>query len=290
MIPADAPLAVAATTAVQTGDVDTLSRLLREHPGLVGERIGDETMSRTLLHALTDWPANVPDGPAVVTLLVEAGADVNARFAGPHAETPLHWAASSDDVAVLDALLDSGADIEAAGAVIAGGTPLSDAVAFGQWEAARRLVERGARTQLWHASALGLVDRVQELWAEANATPEEVTGAFGCACHGGQCATAQFLLERGAGINWSDGTASRPWTPHAAVATTTWWPGSQGVERARSLNRTLAAFGADEDERPRRRGATWLMSGSTAHFRFTPHREQPPPYRWRCGGSGAVPW
>jgi ankyrin repeat protein len=56
---------------------------------------------------------------------------VNARFTGPHNETPLHWAASSDDVGVLDALIDAGADIEVRGAVIAGGTPDADATAFG---------------------------------------------------------------------------------------------------------------------------------------------------------------
>jgi hypothetical protein len=36
-------------------------------------------------------------------------------WAGPHTETPLHWAASSDDVPVLDALLDAGGDIECPG-------------------------------------------------------------------------------------------------------------------------------------------------------------------------------
>ena len=73
--------------------------------------------------------------------LVAADADVNAHFTGPHAETPLHWAASSDDVAVLEALIAVGADLDAEGSVIDGGAPLADAVAFGQWNAARRLVE-----------------------------------------------------------------------------------------------------------------------------------------------------
>ena len=85
-----------------------------------------------------------------------AGADVNAPVTGPRAAAPLHWAARSDDVEVLDALLDAGADIDAPGAVVAGGSPLRDATAFGQWSAARRLVERGARTTSFDAAALAL--------------------------------------------------------------------------------------------------------------------------------------
>lgn len=45
--------------------------------------------------------------------------------------------------------------------MIAGVTPLDDAAGFGQWHAARRLVEHGAHTTLWHSAALGLIDRVE---------------------------------------------------------------------------------------------------------------------------------
>jgi ankyrin repeat protein len=128
---------------------------------------------------------------------------VNASFNGRHSERPLHWAASSDDVDVLDALLDHNADIEAPGAVIGGGTPLADAVAFGQWRAARRLVERGARTTLWQAAALGLMGRVEECFASDPApTPDAITNAFWSACHGGQLPAAEYLLDRGAELNW----------------------------------------------------------------------------------------
>src|ERR1700736_5182835 len=154
----DEPLAVAAVEAIRTGDIEALKRLLSENPGLATARIGP----RTLLHVATDWPGHFPNGAATVTALIANGGDVNAQFTGRHSETPLHWAASSDDVAVLDALLDNGADIEAPGAVIGGGTPLADAVAFGQWNAARRLVDRGARTTLWQAAALGLMGRIEE--------------------------------------------------------------------------------------------------------------------------------
>jgi uncharacterized protein len=134
VIPADDPHAVAATTALEAGDLPGLERLLAADPWLAKARIGNEDRYRTLLHAATDWPGHFPNGPDVVARLVAAGADVNAhsRFSA-HTETPLHWAASSDDVAVLDALIDAGADIEAAGAVLGGGSPLADACGFGNW-------------------------------------------------------------------------------------------------------------------------------------------------------------
>jgi hypothetical protein len=200
---ADSPLAVEVTAAIRDGDLAALRRLLRDHPDLAAARLGDEREARTLLHVATDWPGHFPNGPAMVAALVEAGAEVDAPFVGAHPETPLHWAASSDDVEVLDALVDAGADVEAPGAVLGGGPPLADAVGFGQWRAARRLVERGARTTLWQAAALGLLDRVQEAFTGADPpAADEVTHAFWQACHGGQRRTAEYLRDRGADIDW----------------------------------------------------------------------------------------
>jgi ankyrin repeat protein len=201
------PLAIAASEAIRAGNVDALKQLLAEHPELASTRILDARCNgggaRTLLHIATDWPGNFPRGAETVVTLVQAGADVNATFGGAHTETPLHWAASCDDVSVLDTLLDHGANIEAPGAVIAGGTPLADAVAFGQWKAARRLIERGARANLWQAAALGLMDRVEEsVSADPPPPAEEITKAFWLACHGGQLTAAEHLLARGADINW----------------------------------------------------------------------------------------
>jgi hypothetical protein len=200
----DDPLARRVTDAIRSGGAASLERLLREHPTLATARIGDpeEAQSRTLLHALTDWPGHAPEAAAKVAALVAAGADVNARFTGPHTETPLHWAASSDDIEALDALLDAGADIEADGAVIAGGTPMADAVAFGQWSAARRLLDRGAHTNLWQASALGVLARVRDELARARPAQEDLDNALWCAAHGGQRETAALLLESGADPAW----------------------------------------------------------------------------------------
>jgi ankyrin repeat protein len=190
----------AAVEAIHSGDLEALQRLLRENADLAAARVE----GRTLLHVVADWPGHFPNGVESVAVLVEAGADVNARFEGPpSAETPLHWAASSDDLDVLDALLDAGADINVPGAVIAGGTPLTDARAFGQWKAARRLVERGAQTTLDDAAALGLMDRVEATFAgDRKPSPEDTNRAFWCACHGGQRGAAEYLLDRGADVNW----------------------------------------------------------------------------------------
>jgi ankyrin repeat protein len=209
----DDAIARALIEAIHDGDVDSLRKLLAEHPGLAAARVVDEKGgSGTALHAAADWPGFFPNGPEIVRILIEAGADPSAAIEGSwHAETALHWAASSDDVEVANALIDGGADVEAPGASIAGGTPLDDAVGYGCWQVARLLVERGARVdRLWHAAALGMISRSGELIASATPTDQELTDAFWQACHGGQRRMAEHLLARGADLNgtpsWGGGT------------------------------------------------------------------------------------
>jgi len=207
-IPADDERAAAIVTAIQGGDVDALQRHLRDAPDLAAARIVDSRgVARTLLHVAADWPGHFPNGRNIVATLIAAGADVNAGVIhpGPNGspETAVHWAASSDDVDVLDALLDGGADIEAPGAVFTGGTPMSDAVVFAQWRAARRLLERGATTTIWQAAALGLLDRVHGVCSHEPApSVDQITNAFWHACRGGQREVADYLLGRGADLNW----------------------------------------------------------------------------------------
>ncbi|MEZ5412229.1 MAG: hypothetical protein R2761_29625 [Acidimicrobiales bacterium] len=202
MLPADDPAALSLVGALLAGDVEGLRALLAAHPGLAAERFGDEVQSRTALHVATDWPGQLPRVAETIAVLVAAGASVDARFAGSHRETALHWAASCDDVAAIDALLDLGADIEADGGVLTGGPPLDDAVIFEQWKAARRLVERGASLALWHAAALGEIDRLEQLLAaEPGPGPDEVTNAAWHACRAGQLRAAQILAARGADLD-----------------------------------------------------------------------------------------
>ena len=206
---ADDPLAMAITRAIRTGDVPALEQLVAQEPGLASARIvGADGVARSTIHLATDWPGHFPNVAATLRVLVSAGADVNARMPphrdDPHCvETALHWAASSNDIAAIDALLDLGANIEASGAIFTGGAPLSDAVVFANWEAARRLVARGARPVWWQAAALGMLDVVEARWREQPApTREEITRAFWHACRAGHEHTAAYLLERGADPAW----------------------------------------------------------------------------------------
>jgi YD repeat-containing protein len=71
------PLAVAVVEAIHAGDLESLERLLGEHPGLASaglggdvDNLGDGGMVRFLLHVATDWPGHYPNGAAVVRALV----------------------------------------------------------------------------------------------------------------------------------------------------------------------------------------------------------------------------
>lgn len=94
-----------------------------------------------------------PAAPAAVGVLLGAGADPNDTTGGDRPETPLHWAASTDDVDVAVALIDGGADLE-------------------------------------------------ELTAEAAGDDDEISKAFWHACSGAQRRAAEYLLSKGADLNW----------------------------------------------------------------------------------------
>jgi uncharacterized protein len=190
-----------AVAAIRSGDVAALQRLLADNPGLAASRLGGIAKGRTPLQVVADWPGYFPNGPQVVRMLIEAGADPNARDPDqPGSETPLHWAASSDDVDVARALIDGGADVEVPNGSI--GTPLDNAIGYECWHVARLLVQRGARVdKLWHAAALGMLDRLEELLS-AQSGPEALSQAFWHACAGGQRRAAELLRSKGADLNW----------------------------------------------------------------------------------------
>lgn len=205
LIGSDDPLAETVTKAIQGGDVPALEALLTEHKTLSRSAIHDaeDQANRSLLHLATDWPGNFPNVVETIRLLLAEGADPNLGIKGRDTETPLHWAASSNDVAAVDALIDGGADLNAQGAVIAGGDPLEDAIGFQNWDAAERLVARGATTVLGDEAALGLMDRIEARFEKGNPPSREtIVYSFWNACCAGKLDAAQYLLARGADVNW----------------------------------------------------------------------------------------
>lgn len=199
-VPAKTDLARELVRLAKKGPPEVLAARLAEDPSIAQASVDDGTCVRSMLHLATDWPGNREHAAENIRLLVAAGADPNVRAVGPHGETPLHWAASANDVPAMRALVECGADIEMDGAVIGGGTPMADAVAFGQWEAAQYLLELGAEVTFWQAAGLGLLDRLEAEIGQQDA--EAITNALWVAASGGQRAAAELLLANGADPNW----------------------------------------------------------------------------------------
>ena len=102
----------------------------------------------------------------VVSLLLQHGADPNAREAGDNTY-PLHWAAARGDFAIMRLLLDAGGDVHGFGADHAG-----DVIGWGTFftepgkdirAVADFLVSRGARHNMFSAISIGDLDVIREV-------------------------------------------------------------------------------------------------------------------------------
>ena len=197
----DEPGVEAAGTAIEKGDVEALKALLEQYPQIARCKIKYDDVETSLLHCATDWPGHYPNVGESIRMLAGAGADVNVRMVGAHAETPLLYAASSNDVKAIDALVEMGADLEMDGSVTDGGTALDAAVNFGNLDAARRLVEHGAKTKLFTISALGMKEEVAVALESNDYSQGSLDYSFWCACASGEIEVLELLLANGAQIN-----------------------------------------------------------------------------------------
>lgn len=140
--------------ACTTGDVETLRRLLQTDPNLAREHF---TGGSTGLHLAVRHPA-------AVRLLIEHGADPNARDTGDNA-SPLHFAAAHGDLESVRILLDAGADVHGVGDLHKGEV-IGWAAGVGNEAVINLLIERGARHHIFSAMALNDLALVEKLVEE----------------------------------------------------------------------------------------------------------------------------
>jgi catechol 2,3-dioxygenase-like lactoylglutathione lyase family enzyme len=137
--------------ACAAGDLHTLRDLLQKDPALARARLAGGT---TGLHIAVHYPD-------AARLLIEHGADANARDDGDNA-TPLHFAAGAGILESVRVLLDAGADVHGSGD-LHNGDVIGWAARPGNEAVVNLLLERGARHHIFSAMALRDRDLVQKV-------------------------------------------------------------------------------------------------------------------------------
>lgn len=145
--------------ACARGDLPAVTDFLSGDPSLARARHGGTTP----LHLAVKHPA-------VIRLLLEHGADPDAREEGDHA-TPLHGAAGHGSIESVRALLDAGADPQGEGDlhhmdVIGWATVFADA----RRDVVELLLSRGARHHIFSAIAMGDPELVRQVVRDNPAT------------------------------------------------------------------------------------------------------------------------
>ncbi len=235
-----------AVEAVIGGDLNELSRLLRDHPTLVRARSSRVTPHDPPVHAATllhyvaangvenHRQKSPPNAVAVARLLLEAGADPDAlaHMYGGEATTMSLLVSSTPparagvQVGVVHALVDFGASVEPRGAG-EWTSPLMTALAFGFADAATALVERGARVETLAAAAgLGRLDEVRRMLPSADALDRH--RALALAAQHGHASVVAALLDAGEDPNRlnPNGNHAHSTPLHQAV-----WAGHDAVVR-----------------------------------------------------------
>ena len=140
--------------ACARGDLDALRAILESDASVVRERTADGS---TGLHQAVRHPA-------ALKLLIEHGADPNARDVGDNASA-LHFAAGGGHLESVRVLIDAGADVHGTGDVH-NNDVIGWAAREGNEAAVQLLLERGARHHIFSAIAMGDVGLVERLVEE----------------------------------------------------------------------------------------------------------------------------
>jgi len=121
--------------AAKSGDADRVKTLIKQDPSVMSAK---DTDGSTPLHCAC-WKGH----DAVVAILLEAGADVNAENSNEHwGTTPLHAAAHANQKKIAELLIAHGADINARN--LNNRTPLDETSFHDAKVVAKLLVASGA--------------------------------------------------------------------------------------------------------------------------------------------------
>jgi ankyrin repeat protein len=150
--------------AARNGDATRLASLLDAHPEKLHVR--GKPYAFTLLHAGAQHLA-------VVDLLLNRGADVNARETGDNTYA-MHWAAAAGELPIVRRLADAGGDVVGHGddhelEVIGWATCWEGCDDDRHHAVADFLVSRGAHHHIFSAVAMNLGDEVRRIVAESPA-------------------------------------------------------------------------------------------------------------------------
>ena len=220
----------AAVAAMDNGDVAELRGLLNAHPGLVHARTNLEPpyhyfTGATLLHHVAGNPdrgrlqGTRPPLPAnsaeIAKTLLDAGADVNASTIASYPADTMGLVVTSKQASdanvagpLIDVLLQYGARLD-----LTSDDCLDSSLANHAPRAAERMIELGARPDLFAAAALGRIDLLRQFFGDdgrllsvprrkgkAMAPPDAVGLAMLYAYVREEYAAVDFLLEKDG--NW----------------------------------------------------------------------------------------
>jgi len=197
------PVFRAAVDAIDSGDLETLTRLLDHNPGLAsaraeedGEYAGAYFTSPYLLEFVAENPVRCGKLPAniaeVAQLIIDAGsptAAVAKTLSLVVSGRVTREMSVQKELARL--LVENGAEP---------GPSLLAAVSQGETAAARLLVELGAEPDIVAAAGLGDLDKLREL-AAAGTDPATLAEACDAAIKGDQPETVRLLLDLGLPVN-----------------------------------------------------------------------------------------
>ena len=235
-----------AADAISSGDIALLKTLLALEPNLVHLRSLRWHQSTLLIYTgangVEEWrqrtPKNIVES---VQVLLDAGADVNARGGMYRGTTTLGLAATSVhpvitgvQEALMDVLIRAGADPNKAVAPdYTEGLLILACIHNGRYEPIHYLARHGAQVDLEAAGALGDLEKVKALFSEASTDKRALSLCW--ACQYGHTAVIDFLLEQGLPVN----TAVNGTTPLLSAA----------FEGQRDLVVRLLELGADMEVR-----------------------------------------